>query len=51
MRRKLTYSQAINEALEISLQKDKKVIVLGLGVDNEPDFSITKNNYPDRRCS
>ena len=43
MRRKLTYSQAINEALEISLQKDKKVIVLGLGVDDPKGvFGTTK---------
>ena len=43
MIRKLTYSQAINEALEISLKKDRKVIALGLGVDDPKGiFGTTK---------
>ena len=43
MTRKLTYSQAINEALEISLKKDRKVIALGLGVDDPKGiFGTTK---------
>ena len=32
--RKLKYSQAINEALVLSMNKNKRVIVLGLGSDD-----------------
>ena len=44
MKRKLTFSKAINEALEISLKRDRKVIVLGLGVDDPKGiFGTTKD--------
>ena len=45
-KRMLTFSQAINEALEQSMSKDKNVIILGLGVDDPKEiFGTTKNLY------
>ena len=50
--RKLKYSLAINEALTMSMKKDSKVLVLGLGVDDPKGiFGTTlglKEKYPSR---
>jgi pyruvate/2-oxoglutarate/acetoin dehydrogenase E1 component len=44
MKREIFYSEAIKEALEISLKKDKSVIILGLGVDDPKGvFGTTLN--------
>lgn len=44
MSRKLTFAKAINESLEIALKEDKKVILMGLGVDDpKAIFGTTLN--------
>ena len=43
MKRKITFTEAINEALNIAMLKDKKVICYGLGVDDPKRiFGTTK---------
>ena len=42
--RKLEFYKSINEALDISMKKNSKVILLGLGVeDPKAIFGTTKN--------
>ena len=42
-KRILTFSQAINEGLSLSMKKDKNVIIMGLGVDDPGGvFGTTK---------
>ena len=42
--KKFTFTEAINDALHISMKKDKKMICYGLGVtDPKSVFSTTKN--------
>ena len=42
-KRKITFAEAINEALFLAMQKDKKVLCYGLGI-NDPKriFGTTK---------
>src|SRR6516164_1480228 len=51
--RQLTYAQAINEAIDLSLARDPKVYVIGLGVpDTDGIFGTTRNlakKYGPRR--
>ncbi len=43
MKRKITFTEAINEALNIAMSKDKKVICYGLGIDDPKRiFGTTK---------
>jgi len=50
--RMIEYSKAINEALDQTMKKDQKVIIVGLGVDDPKGvFGTTKNldkNFKDR---
>lgn len=50
--RNLKYSKAINEALDISMSKDKNVIILGLGADDPKGIFGTTlglcDKYPNR---
>lgn len=52
MIRQITYTQAINEALDMAMQRDKSVFVIGEGVpDPKGIFGSTlglKEKYPDR---
>lgn len=52
-KRILTFSQAINEGLSLSMKKDKNVIIMGLGVDDPGGvFGTTKNlkeEFPKNR--
>jgi len=52
MERKLTYTQAINEAMHVAMEKDPTVLCMGLGVDDPKRiFGTTaglKELYPDR---
>ena len=34
MRKKLTFAKAINASIEAAIKKDKKVVLIGLGVDD-----------------
>ena len=49
----LTFSQAINEGLSLSMKKDKNVIIMGLGVDDPGGvFGNNKNlkeKFPKNR--
>ena len=36
----LKFSESINNALDLAMKKDKKVIILGLGVDDLREFLI-----------
>jgi len=42
--RKIKYAESINEALRLSMKKDKKVIIMGLGVDDPKRIFGTTNN-------
>ena len=46
--RKLKYSQAINEALVLSMSKNKRVIVLGLGSDDPKGIFGTTNGLKEK---
>ena len=50
--RQVSYAEAINEALIISMKKDKKTILMGLGVDDpKAIFGTTeglKERFPNR---
>ena len=43
-KKKILYSQAINEALYQSMQRDKNVIMMGLGVDDPKRIFGTTSN-------
>ena len=44
MRKKLTFAEAINASIEAAMKKDKKVILIGLGVDDPKGvFGTTLN--------
>lgn len=46
MIKKITYADAIKDALQTSIKNDKKVVLLGLGVDDPKGiFGTTKNLY------
>ncbi|MDC0498841.1 alpha-ketoacid dehydrogenase subunit beta [Alphaproteobacteria bacterium] len=47
-KRKILYSQAINEALFQSMQNDKNVIIMGLGVDDPKRIFGTTNNLIEK---
>ena len=44
MRKKLTFAKAINASIEAAIKKDKKVVLIGLGVDDPKGvFGTTLN--------
>ena len=50
--RKLNFSESINEAMILSMKRDKNIICYGLGVDDPKRiFGTTKNlkNYLDQK--
>ena len=50
MKREITYSESIKEALEQTLARDKKVIIMGLGVDDPKGvFGTTLNIHKKYR--
>mgnify|MGYP006084214747 CR=1 FL=1 len=46
--RKLEFNKSINEALEISMKKNSKVILLGLGVDDPKSIFGTTHNLVEK---
>lgn len=46
--RKLKYSQAINEALDLSMSKNKRVIILGLGSDDPKGIFGTTHGLKEK---
>src|SRR3990167_3932555 len=48
MLRQMTYTEAINEALHIAMQRDPKVICFGLGADDPKRIFGTTNNLQEQ---
>ena len=48
LHRQLSYAQAINEAISISMNRDKKILLIGLGVDDPKRIFGTTNGLKEK---
>ena len=46
--KKFTFAEAINDGLQISMKKDKKMICYGLGVADPKNVFSTTLNFPSK---